>query len=87
MGFTTKGEDTQRKTYHFREDVIDFIEDFADDQGWDYSDVANRAILYYAYQLQEGKLDDPVVDDSMEETIENISSGDDSRTIRDLLGR
>jgi len=87
MGFTTKGEDTRRKTYHFREDVIEFIEEFSQKQGWDYSDVVNRALLYYAWQAQEGKLDDPVVTDDMSEVVEEISSEDEGRSISDLLRR
>jgi hypothetical protein len=85
MGFTTKGEDTQRKTYHFRDDVVSFIEGFAEQQSWDYSDVVNRAVLYYAWQAQENELDDPMVGDNMQDVVEEISSDDSSRDITDLL--
>lgn len=87
MGFTTKGEPTKRKTYHYRKDVIAFIEDFADEQGWNYSDVVNRAVLYYAYKAEKGELDDPMVTSSVEDVVENMKSQDDSRSISDLLGR
>lgn len=87
MGFTTKGEDTKRKTYHFREDVIEFVEKFAEEQGWNKSDVANRAILYYWHQYSEGELDDPLVADDIIEGSKDIGGNDGDRSIMDLLKR
>lgn len=65
MGFTTKSEETTTSTFSEREDVEEWVHNFADEQGWDYSDVRNRAIMYYAMKYAKGELDDPMVDDNI----------------------
>lgn len=82
MGFTTKGEETERVTYVERKDITRFVRKFAEEQGWDLSDVRNRALLYYAWKYKEGTLDDPKVDDSAEQALTDTKSG---FSIRDLL--
>lgn len=62
MGFTTKGNKTTTSTFTERQDVEQWVHEFAKEQGWDYSDVRNRAIMYYAEMYRKGKLKDPMVD-------------------------
>ena len=66
MGFITNKEDVSQSTFQEREDVEEWVHAFANEQGWDLSDVRNRAIMYYALQYQKGELDDPYVDDNPE---------------------
>lgn len=82
MGFTTKGEDTNRVTYHERDDVTEWVHKFSEENGWDLSDVRNRALMWYFYKYQEGELDDPKVDKSAEEVISDINT---KGKLRDLL--
>lgn len=65
MGFTTKGEPTAPSTFTERKDVKRFVEKFAKEQGWDLSDVRNRALMYYAMKYKRGELDDPMVDNGI----------------------
>jgi hypothetical protein len=62
MGFITDKADSSTSTFSEREDVESWVHEFADEQGWDLSDVRNRAIMYYAMKYRKGELDDPVVD-------------------------
>lgn len=62
MGFMTKGKPTEKVTYLEREEVTEWVDKFAEEQGWDLSDVRNRAIMYYAMKYKKGELDDPQVD-------------------------
>ena len=69
MGFITNKEDVSQSTVQEREDVEEWVHAFANEQGWDLSDVRNRAIMYYALQYQKGELDDPYVDDNTENEV------------------
>jgi predicted solute-binding protein len=69
MGFITNKEDVSQSTFQEREDVEEWVHAFANEQGWDLSDVRNRAIMYYALQYQKGELDDPYVDDNTENEV------------------
>jgi len=62
MGFITERGDASPTTFSEREDVEEWVHEFAEEQGWDYSDVRNRAIMYYALKYQKGQLDDNLVD-------------------------
>lgn len=83
MGFTTKGQETKRMTHHWRQDVLDFIDDFSEEQNWDKADVVNRAVMYYAKEYANGNLDDPHVDDSMDRNLKEATSK--KGRLRDLL--
>mgnify|MGYP006931602583 CR=1 FL=1 len=45
MGFITNKEDVSQSTFQEREDVEEWVHAFANEQGWDLSDVRNRAIM------------------------------------------
>lgn len=62
MGIFTKGVETDTTTFTERKDVEEFVHEFAEEQGWDLSDVRNRAIMYYARKYKKGELDDNMVD-------------------------
>jgi len=61
MGFTTQGHETDTVTFNERTDVTAWVHEFADEQDWNYSDVRNRALMYYAAKYKAGELDDPAV--------------------------
>jgi hypothetical protein len=69
MGFITNKEDVSQSTFQEREDVEEWVHAFANEQGWDLSDVRNRAIMYYALQYQKDELNDPYVDDNTENEV------------------
>jgi len=70
MGFITDKAESSTSTFSEREDVEAWVHEFADNQGWDLSDVRNRAIMYYAMKYQNGELDDPIVDYNVDEKAE-----------------
>lgn len=81
MGFTTKGEPTSRVTYVERDDVTKFVNKMKKSQGWDKSDVRNRALMWYAHKFQTGELDDPMLDDDAAESLDEISEGTSWRDV------
>lgn len=86
MGKVTKGDDTERFTFHCRKDNEKFIETMNSEHNWDKSDVINRAVMYYRYKLKEGELDDPMVGDEIEESLGSGSGGVTQDGIKDKLG-
>jgi hypothetical protein len=87
MGFTTKNQETKRRTWHCRTDAGNFIDKFSKEQGWDKADVINRAIMYYANEYYNGELDDPMVQNKMKESVnENLTDGESGR-LRDMFNR
>jgi len=87
MGFTTKNEDTKRKTFYCRTDVNSFIKQFSDEQAFDESDVINRALMYYAKDYYNGELEDPMVRDDMSKMMDKQDNNDNDGTLRNLFNR
>lgn len=75
MGFTTDNVDTTKVTTVERNDVNNAVTTIADNEGWDYSDVRNRAIMWYWHKYKNGELDDPKVDNAAEESLEDARGG------------
>lgn len=70
MGFITDRRESSPSTFQEREDVEEWVHEFADEQGWDLSDVRNRAIMYYALKYQKGELNDNLVDTNVDNKAE-----------------
>jgi len=70
MGFITDRADSSPSTFQEREDVEEWVHEFADEQEWDLSDVRNRAIMYYALQYEKGMLNDNLVDNNVDNKAE-----------------
>lgn len=67
MGFITDRKESSPSTFQEREDVEGWVHEFAEEQGWDLSDVRNRAIMYYALKYQKGELNDNLVNTNVDD--------------------
>lgn len=61
------------KTLRLDESVDEWIEDFANENSVDRSDVVNRAIKVYAAKQAKGEWNDPKFSDSIDEVMDDIS--------------
>lgn len=63
-----------RKNYTLRldDEVDEWLDEFADENGSDRSEVTNRAIKVYAAKLAKGEWKDPKFKDSIDETMDEL---------------
>lgn len=72
------------------EPAIDFIDVVYEETYMDKSEVVDRAVKYYAWSIRNGRLNDPKINDEIEELImEGLEESDElgsAERIRKLLG-
>jgi len=76
-----------RRTYKLTEDTVQIIEYLADHSSFDKSDIVDRATKYYWRDFVNGELDDPAIQDALDDISElpADAEGDDSK--RSLIER
>jgi hypothetical protein len=54
-----------KRTYKVKDSTIDIVDELSENTGLDKQQVVDRAVHTYAKLLQEGKVDDPVINDEL----------------------
>ncbi len=60
-----------KRTYEFEDSVVDWIDEFAEENDAKKSEVANRAIKFYAAKVQTGDWSDPKFKDKIDKQFDS----------------